>query len=294
MPLPVWLASREADMDVRAHAVVSLAKRRRLEVPRLPWEKSRGIFEASIEHFLTFEPQVGLKETLTASSREVAEPTGSVEVPWTVVRRLGRMRAVQSNDDIRNAAMKRSKVLILLDPEATRLGSSLIQRTQELKEDGYIMQSLSDAFRRPASSTLQKRALSLQNFAVRSYQMGFDSPWRLNEEQMYALFQALREEGVKASTAPHMLEALNFMNGIAVFLFMPLDSVISSRARGVARDLRMTKEPLKQRDPLSLARVRYLEELMQSSSSWLCCIVGQFLLCIHASVRWADSQKERF
>ena len=70
------------------------------------------------------------------------------------------MRAVPCKDDIRNAAMKRIKVLILLDPEATRLGSSLIQQTQELKDDGYIMQSLSDAFRRPASSTLQKRALS--------------------------------------------------------------------------------------------------------------------------------------
>ena len=289
-PLPTWLASREADLDLRARAMVSIAKRRRLEIPRLPWEKSKGVFQASLEHFLTFEPQVGLKETLTVSSREPAVSPGSVEIPWTVVRRLGRMRAVPCQDDIRNAAMKRLKVLVLLDPEATRLGASLIQQTQELKEDGYIMESLSDAFRKPASSTLQKRALSLQSFAVRSYQMGYDSPWRLNEEQVYSLFRALREEGVKASTAPHMLEALNFMNGIAGFLFMPLDTVISARTRGVARELRLTKEPLRQRDPLSLARVRYLEELMQSSSSWLCCIVGQFLLCIHASARWADSQ----
>ena len=289
-PLPVWLASREADMDLRARAMVSIAKRRRLEIPRLPWEKSKGVFQAGLEYFLTFEPHVGLKETLTASSREPVVSPGSEEIPWTVVRRLGRMRAVPCNDDIRNAAMKRLKVLILLDPEATRLGASLIQQTQELKEDGYIMQSLSDAFRKPASATLQKRALSLQSFAVRSYQMGYDSPWRLNEEQIYSLFGALREEGVKASTAPHMLEALNFMNGIAGFLFMPLDTVISARTRGIARELRLNKEPLRQRDPLSLARVRYLEELMQSGSSWLCCIVGQFLLCIHASVRWADSQ----
>ena len=35
-PLPVWLASREADMDLRARAMVSIAKRRRLEIPRLP------------------------------------------------------------------------------------------------------------------------------------------------------------------------------------------------------------------------------------------------------------------
>ena len=289
-PLPVWLASREADWDVRAHAVVSWAKRRRLEIPRLPWDKPKNVFQGAIEHFLGFEPRIGLKETLSASSREDFEVPGSVEIPWTVVRRLGRMRAVQCKDDIRNAAMKRLKVLILLDPEATKLGASLLKQTQELKEDEYIMQSLSDAFRKPASATLQKRALSLQSFAVKAYQLGFDSPWRLDEEQMYALFQTLRNEGVKASTAPHMLEALNFMHGIAVFVYMSLDTVVSSRTRGVARDLRLTKEPLRQRDPLSLERVQYLEELMQSSSSWLCCIVGQFLLCIHASVRWGDSQ----
>ena len=288
--LPIWLASREADMDLRARAMVSIAKRRRLELPSLPWEKSKGVFQTSVEHFLTFEPHVGLKETLTASSREPVDSPGSVEIPWTVVRRLGRVRAVPCNDDIRNSAMKRLKVLILLDPEATRLGTSLVQQTLELKDDGYIMQSLSDAFRKPASSTLQKRALSLQSFAVRSYKMGYDSPWRLDEEQIYSMFRALREEGAKASTAPHMLEALNFLNGIAGFLFMSLDSVISARTRGVARELRLTKEPLRQRDPLSLARVKYLEELMQRGSTWLCCIVGQFLLCIHASVRWADSQ----
>ena len=62
-PLPVWLAIREADMDVRAHAMVSIAKRRRLEVPKLPWKKSRRVFQSSIEHFLTFEPQVGSKES---------------------------------------------------------------------------------------------------------------------------------------------------------------------------------------------------------------------------------------
>ena len=288
-PLPVWLASREADIDVRARAIVSLAKRRRLEVPRLPWDKPKSVFQVTMEHFLSFEPQVGLKETLM-SSREPAEATGSVEIPWSVVRRLGRMRAAPCKDDIRSSAMKRLKVLILLDPEATKLGASLLKQTQELREDEYIMQSLADAFRKPASATLQKRALSLQCFAVKAYELGFDSPWRLDEEQMYSLFQTLREEGVKASTAPHILEALNFMHGIAVFSYMPLDAVVSARTRGVARDLRLSKAPLRQRDPLSLERVRYLEELMQRGSSWLCCIVGQFLLCIHASVRWGDSQ----
>ena len=288
--LPVWLGSREADVDIRAHAVVILAKRRRVEVPRLNWDKPRGVFQASVERFLMFEPQVGLRETLSALSQEAVDSPGGAEIPWTVVIRLGRMRTAPCKDHIRHAAMKRIRVLILLGPEATRLGASLIKQTQELSEEEYIMQSLSDAFRKPASATLQKRALSLQAFAVKSYQLGFESPWRLNEEQMYTLFQTLREEGVKASTAPHILEALNFMHGVAVFVFMSLDAVVSARTRGVARDLRLTKAPLRQRDPLSLERVQYLEELMQSSSSWLCCIVGQFLLCIHASVRWGDSQ----
>ena len=104
---------------------------------------------------------------------------------------------------------------MLLDPEATALGSSLVDQGKALASDEDIMQSLSDAFRGKASLTLQKRSLSLQSFVVRSYDASLDSPWRLDEGQVYSLFSDIRDGGSKASTASHILEALRFFHATA-------------------------------------------------------------------------------
>ena len=152
------------------------------------------------------------------------------------------------------------------------------------------MQSLSDAFRGKASLTLQKSSLSLQSFVVRSYDASLDSPWRLDEGQIYSLFSDIRDGGSKASTASHILEALRFFHATARFKHMDLEEVLSSRVRGVAQDLKLKKAPLRQRDSLTRRRVEALEGLMESGSDWTRCVVGQFLFCIHSSCRWSDSQ----
>ena len=288
----VWLQGKAAEEDATQAAVVAFCKKRRLEIPRQPWEPARTALQQSFVDIFDHVPSVGLMETLKGQEapkdRGRDEPN---EIPWTVTRRLSRVRLTLSDDDIRDGALRRLKVLILLDPEATSLGRSLLQQGMSLESDEVIARSIADAFRAKASTTLQKRALSLQAWSVMSYDLRFESPWRLSEQQAYMLFCKLRESGAKPSTASHFLEALGFLHGVAVLLHMPLDVVLSSRVRGIARDLKLTKEPLRQRDPLSWARVTALEDCMRHGTMWLRCIVGMFLFCLHTCCRWSDAQR---
>ena len=243
----------EHDQAVRQQAVVDLFKRRRLDLPSFPWEQQQWGASSLLRSRLNAVPTVGMV---------AAEVVDASSVPWTVTRRLQRTRVVRSEDEIRDAALQRLKVLILLDPEATALGRSLLKMGMELEGEEKIGQSIADAFRAKASTTLQKRAFSLQAYVMRLWDLGFDSPWRLTETQMYSVFCKLRDDGSKPSTAQHVIEALNVFNGICKFIFMSLDDVVASRTRGVARDLALKKGPISQRDPLTLAQVRALETLM--------------------------------
>ena len=67
--------------------------------------------------------------------------------------------------------------------------------------------------------------------------------------------------------------------------------VVSGRCRGVARDMFLSKNPLEQKQPLTLAHFQFLETLFHSLSNTMKCILGQLLFCIHACCRWRDSQR---
>ena len=249
-----WLQGRPAEEDAVQQVLSAENKRRRLNMTKQPWESKPSHLNQSFDYFFEGMPSVGVRESLTLSHEE--DPTPDVDqVPWTVTRRLARARIPKSDADIRDSALKRLKMLILLDPEATSLGCSLVEQGKALSPDEDIMQSLSDAFRPKASLTLQKRSLSLQVYVVRSYEASLASPWRLSEEQMYQVIASFRHEGAKASTASHILEALRFFNAIARFKYLNLEEVLSSRVRGVAQDLRLRKAPLRQRDSLTHRRV---------------------------------------
>ena len=284
-----WLQGRPAEEDAAQQVQAAENKRRRLSLAKQPWDSTPSHLSRSFNFFFEGMPSVGVRESLTLTHEEDPAP-GFDQIPWTVTRRLAKARIPKSDADIRDSALKRLKMLILLDPEATSLGCSLVEQGKALSPDEDIMQSLSDAFRPKASLTLQKRSLSLQVYVVRSYEASLASPWRLSEEQMYQVIASFRREGAKASTASHILEALRFFDAIVRFKYINLEEVLSSRVRGVAQDLRLRKAPLRQRDSLTHRRVEALELHMESCSEWARCVVGQFLFCIHSSCRWTDSQ----
>lgn len=286
----VWLEGGKAETDAVQMVSAAVNKKRRLDLARLPWDPKPTHLQQSYRSFLGGLPELGIRDTLLNSFEKEVELQPLEKIPWTVSRRLAKLRVPKTDADIRDSALKRLKTLVLLDPEATALGSSLVEQGKALASDEVIMQSLADAFRGKASLTLQKRSLSLQTFVVGSYDASIDSPWRLSESQIYKLFSDIRDRGSKASTASHILEALRFFHATARFKYMDLEEALSSRVRGVAQDLKLTKAPLRQRDSLTRSRVEALEGLMQSGSDWTKCVVGQFLFCIHSSCRWSDSQ----
>ena len=281
------------EVQIQQQAALDLVKRRRTSLV-LPWERPVSAVHEAFKHRLQAVPQVGLRESLQLLREQPPLPNDASGVPWTVASRLRRIRIPVSDDELRASALKRLKVLVLLDPEGTQLGQSLLQKTMALKDDDEIRQSLSDAFKGKASSTLQKRGLSLQAFVTKHFELHEGSPWRVNEDQLYGVLCALRSWGAKPSTANHRLEALRFFDGVCKFLFVNLDMIISSRSRGVARELYLQKEPLRQRDPLSLVQVQGLESLMMGSMpDWLKVITGLILFCVHSCCRWSDAQRLR-
>ena len=181
--------------------------------------------------------------------------------------------------------MKKLKAVLLLDPLATGLGRSLVQKTGAL-ESGFC-----DAFSTKATGTLTKRAGSLQRLVVQLYKQDVASPWRMAEEDLYTALTNLRDQGCGATSPSHMIESLFFLHGIARFLHMDLDTVISARCKGVAHSCFVSKAPLEQRDPLTCDQVRRLEAAMVRAGPVSQCILGQILFCVHGVCRWKDSQR---
>ena len=73
-------------------------------------------------------------------------------------------------------------------------------------------------------------------------------------------------------------------------MVLPLEDVISSRVRGAARDMYLEKEPLRQKEQLTLPMVRALERFCCQASDFESAICGQLLFCVHSAARWSDSQ----
>ena len=95
-----------------------------------------------------------------------------------------RVRVARSDDDLTDASISKLQKIILIDPEATRLGELLVPRTNRPLEDREIKRSIEQAFSKKSSGTLYKRALSrYADWYHGLNRMG--SPLRLKEFHMY-------------------------------------------------------------------------------------------------------------
>ena len=112
-----------------------------------------------------------------------------------------------------------------------------------------------------------------------------------SEEQLYAVLCSLRECQSGATSGQHVLEALAFFDATAGFALIDIRATISGRCKGVARDMYLGMDPLRQKHPLKVVHVKWLEELMLSTDSMEACIIGQLLFCVHGVCRWKDSQR---
>ena len=191
-------------------------------------------------------------------------------------------------------ALQKLQGILLADLGATRLGCSLKKMVEDGNHESDIWQSLFlVTFRTKASPTLHKRASYLLRLSKLLLQAGVTRPLRVTEQQLYDALCHLRRSGAGATSAQHMLEALYFLEGMVQFTSIDINTTISVRCKGVARDMRLTKNPLEEKAPLRVDQVLWLEQYMMEASDVEACILGQILFCIHSCSRWSDSQKLR-
>lgn len=301
-PSPIQVLDPQNRESQWKHAAIEAdAKRIRSSFQKLPWEMEGSAFKPLDRWHGTglaafdklFQPTfVGACDVFdsqvvqTRPSASVYRPDAPV-VPIT----LKRARREPLDEDIRRKALMRLGDLILQDPLATQLGTCLRGQVEQGEMHDNVEQSIRDAFRMKASSTLQKRAASLWKLTGALRDIGQLHPLRLSEAQLYVALCRMRESGAGATTAQHVLEALHFLDGATSFQLVDLTEVVSSRCRGVARDMYLTKDPLCQKVPLTVEQVRKLEMTMEKVGTVFRCIIGQILFCIHACCRWKDSQR---
>lgn len=285
-------------------ALAAASKRQKLDHVKLPWEQSpfSAVFGVSDKWHGTvvdnlkdlFKPTTfGCSDVLQShvvSEHDAVRVPQSLEEP-VIGLNLRKVRKEMPDEDIRRIALGKLESILLQDPLATQLGTSINSMLTSGCSHEFIHQSIGDCFRMKASSTLQKRLSSLWRLCKLLRMAGCLNPLRLTEDFLYTAMCSLRESGAGATTGQHMLEALNFLDATAKFSLIDLRVVMSGRCKGVAKDMFLTKNPLEQKQPLTMEQVRFLENLVHELPNTMKCILGQLLFCVHAACRWKDAQR---
>ena len=303
-PAPQILDPDDIEPSWKAIASETSSKRFRLNTEKLPWEHSAlcGVFQPSnlsagsildgYSRALT-PTHVGLRDVLHSTvvecRQELVDEMVPAEQTWTM--NLKRSRRELPDEDLRGVALLKLQGIIMADLGATRLGCSLKHMAAAGNQESEIWQSFMDTFRMKASSTLHKRASSLVRLAKLLQLQGVNRPLRLTEEQLYEVICTLRRDGAGATSAQHLIESLYFLSGTVQFTAIDIQTTISIRCKGAARDLFLTKSPLEQKAPLRVDQVQWLESYILRATNVEACILGQLLFCIHSCSRWTDSQK---
>eukprot|EP00435_Cladocopium_sp_Y103_P032999 s3071_g8.t1 len=178
-----------------------------------------------------------------------------------------------------------------VDPQATRLGDLLAPMDAKPMTELEVRKSIEHAFSKKSSSTLYKRACALSRYVEWFRQLNrLGSPLRIKEYDVYSYLNHLDRERAGATASSGFIEALRFLDGIAIFTHANLEVVLSPRVTGLAHQLFMQKKPLQQKDPLPCGVVKELEALLVRKQDEIqVVILGQLLWCFHSGSRWSDS-----
>ena len=202
-----------------------------------------------------------------------------------------RTRIMRSDDDLRDASIAKLKHIILLDPAASRLGELLVPTSSRPMDEVDIRRSLDQAFSRKSSNTLYKRACALTRYVSWFDRLNHrGSPLRLKEFDIYSYLGHLESERAGPTAASGFIEALRFLDSVAVLTFANLDLVLSPRVTGFAYQQYLRKAPLNQKDPIPCLLIAAMERLLMKKIDKIqVCVLGQLLWCFHAASRWSDS-----
>eukprot|EP00434_Breviolum_minutum_P033229 symbB.v1.2.029403.t1/scaffold3212.1/size61073/1 len=262
--------------------------------PSLPWESGvfANPFDLRLKRPKLMPPVFGMQASLTAP---VDEQTGYGQSTSTAShsfdfskRRLRIAWLIQTEDHARFEALRKIKVLVLINPSTSELGRTLIAGAALLRSDQQLGSSIIDSFASKATGTLVKRAGALWRFARFCASIGIHDPLAADEATMYQYMQYLKVNGA-ATTANDFLQSWRFLHHAIGLKSRPIDEV-SSRVKGAADGMFATKRKLVQAAPLTTMMVLALEKIVLNGPyiHWRL-IAGHLLLCLGSCSRFADS-----
>ena len=85
------------------------------------------------------------------------------QVPDFAKKRLQIVALLKTDDSARLEALRKFRVLVMLEPDVTEQGCILLGEASLLREDQQIARSFGDVFASKATSTLVKRASSWES-----------------------------------------------------------------------------------------------------------------------------------
>ena len=178
----------------------------------MPWESASlgSIFKRSLvtdfldnslRHLLR-GTRVGVADTLSHTST-VPVPIFQQQSSSSSYanKQLKYMSLVSSEDDLRSKALSRFRTMVLMGPNATRLGRTLVSFACSLEPAEAITQIFLDVFAPKSTGALMKRSHSLWTFCkfLRSKQQG--NPFSQREATIYQFLCFMRSSNFGA-TAP--------------------------------------------------------------------------------------------
>ena len=260
--------------------------------PKMPWETAvfSKPFEPKFKKPKLEVPQIGFREALSAPSRTPA--AGSLEQSSSLSFARQRLRfaaMIKTEDQLRWEALRKIKVVVLLNPLASSIGETLATQAMTLCDASEFSTSFTNCFAAKSTGTLVKRSYALWRFSQWCADRGVLDPLSASESVVYAYVCFLQEHAAPTSGVD-FLQMWRFMHHVLGLKKYPLDVVLSSRTKGLADSMHATKRKLRQSEPLQARMILALEKIVLGAPyvHWQV-IAGQFLLCIGSCSRFSDS-----
>ena len=197
----------------------------------------------------------------------VPEPPPPPRPLCPVIPRVPGMPAVQASfsrlDDQaeRTKAIRMFHTMIIAHPEATATGKQLVKSAKTLLAPGGTLGVMADTLAKSKTGTLVKHASALWKFAAFVQAQNIESPFSANEEHIYHYLCDLRTRKAGPTSGNTFLSAFRY--AASTFgLVLPLESLDSKRARGVAHDMFLRKAPRRKAPALSVSAVHRLISLV--------------------------------
>ena len=251
--------------------VASAAVLRELTKPfKLPWERNPVLNPARA--FSTCWPDLSQS---TVGMRDFANNAGceTVEAVSTHTTCLGQTlkraklaACVVSPDDMRLRSLSMIKVMLCSDRSTTKLAATA---ESDLVGPGALSKSIKDALTGKSTATIYKRTQAMFGLFTWNRAHGGGTGLDLTEANLYAYLCNMRDSNRGATSGESVLQAVRFFHAMFEFTDFHTDSCLSPGVRGVAKDMFLKKELLRQARALFVSEVRALEDAVLDEKRWL-------------------------